>query len=134
MGNRCHKQQRETLKRTLQDAEWAREHGLTTQNESIVERPKAAGNGRKHTMRTGAAETKQHTAPNSPKRNLTNSVRLHPDTRERSIKSTAPTATAEAPGKPLAPERPHVPQPKPYQRALLWSFIHDTLMRFHLRS
>ena len=32
------------------------------------------------------------------------SMRLHPDTRERSNRSTAPTATTEAPGKPPEPE------------------------------
>ena len=54
---------------------------------------------------------KQHTAPNSPKRNLTNSMRLHPDTRERSNKSTAAIAATETPGKHAVPER----QPGPCQ-------------------
>ena len=60
----------------------------TTQNGSTLARPQAASNGRKHPACTGAAETKQHTAPNSPKCNLTNSMRLHPYTRERSNTST----------------------------------------------
>ena len=92
-------------KGTLKNGEPAYECGLTTQNGIILARPKAASNGRKHPMRTGLAETKQHTAPNSPKRNLTNIMRLYPDTRERSNKSTAPTTTTEASGKPPAPSR-----------------------------
>ena len=63
-------------------------------------RPQAAGNNKKHTTRTGAVETKQHSAPNSPECNRMKRTRLHPDTRETSNNSTAPTATPEAPGKP----------------------------------
>ena len=44
-------------------------------------------------MHTGAVETKHHTAPNSPECNRTKIMRLYPDTRERSNKSAAPTAT-----------------------------------------
>ena len=64
-------------------------------------------------MRTGAAETKQHTAPNSPKCNQTKSMRLYPDTRKRSNKSIAPTGTTEALGKPPAPETLPGPEPPP---------------------
>ena len=72
------------------------ERGPITPNGSTLARPKAAGNGIKHPTRTRAAETRQHKAPNSPKHNLTNCMRLHPETRERSYKRTAPTASTEA--------------------------------------
>ena len=80
------------------------ECGPTTQNRSTLARPKAAGNNRKHPMHTGAVETTQHTATNSPKCNTTISMRLHPDTRERSNQGSAPTTTREAPGKPQRPK------------------------------
>ena len=52
-------------------------------------------------------------SPNSPRHNLTNSTRLHLDTRERISKSTAPTATTDASGESPAPERQPGPQPPP---------------------
>ena len=61
-------------------------------NRSTQTRPQAAGDGKKHPMRTGAPETKQHTASNCPECNRIRSIRLHPDTRERSSKSTAPSS------------------------------------------
>ena len=62
-------------------------------NRSTQTMPQAASNHKNHPTRTGAAGTKQHTAPNSPECNRIKIMRLHPDTRERSNKSTAPTAT-----------------------------------------
>ena len=41
----------------------------------------------------------QRLVTNSPQYTQTKSMRLHPDTRERNSKSTAPTATMEAPGR-----------------------------------
>ena len=55
-------------KAALQDGEAFHERGPTRQNGSTRMRPKAAGNVKKHPMHTGAAETKQHTAPKSPHR------------------------------------------------------------------
>ena len=112
-GNRCSSTNNsgKPQKCTLQDGEPAHERGPTTRNGSTLGTPKTAGSGRKHPTHTGAAEIKQHTVPNSPRRNLTNGMRLHPETRERSNKSTAPTATMEARGKHPVPERQPGPQP-----------------------
>ena len=60
---------------TLQDGERPHERGTTTQNGSTRTRPKT-----KHPPYTGAAETKQHTAPSSPNCKRIKSIRLHPDT------------------------------------------------------
>ena len=73
-------------------------------NEGTRIRPPVAGNGKKDPTRTGAAETKQHTAPNSHECSRIKRMILHPHTRERSNKRRALTATTEAPGKPPAPE------------------------------
>ena len=56
-------------------------------------------------------------------------MRLHPDTRERSNKSTAPTATTEA--NPPAPERPLGPQPLPALVYLQRYHAYRTLKTMH---
>ena len=90
-------------KGTRQDGELAHERGPTTQNRSTRARLKVASNGNAHQ----SANTKQHPAPNSRKRNRTRSMRRHPDTRERSNRSNASTATKEASGA-RKPTRPPV--------------------------
>ena len=63
---------------------------LTTQNGSTRTRPQAAISGKKHPTRTGVAEIKQHTAPNSPECDRKRSIRRRPDTRERSKRALRP--------------------------------------------
>ena len=65
--------------RTLQNGEPVHERRPTTkEREHTRTRTQAAGNGKKHPRRTGAAETMQHTAPNSLECNRTKSMSLHP--------------------------------------------------------
>ena len=73
-------------------------------NRSAKTRPQAASHDKKHRMRTEAAGTEQHTQHQTAL-SATKSMRPLPDTRDRSNKSTAPTATTEAPCKaPGAPD------------------------------
>ena len=77
-------------KRHTQVGQPVHEHRPTAQNGSTRTRAQAAGNGKKHPTRTGEAERKQHTAPNSAECNRIKSMRLHPETRERSKRALRP--------------------------------------------
>ena len=81
--------------------------------------PKQPATTRNTPRARGEAETNKatHTAPNSPECNRIKSMRLHPDTRERSNRSTAPTATTEAPGKPPGTRHATWPQAIPAAHA-----------------
>ena len=90
-------------------------------NGSTQTRPQTDGDDKKHSTRTGAEETKQHTRhPTALSANK--SMRLHPDTRERFKRSTAPTATTEAPGKSPAPKRYLAPS----RHRQSWRHTNDT--------
>ena len=62
----------------------------TAAHEQGPKKPATARSTQRALERTGAAEMQQHTAPNSPERNRIKSMRLRPDTRERSRRAQRP--------------------------------------------